>query len=67
MPLQPLSLTPPTPPPLIDVDEILMLWLLAGAQPAPGREGGLEKSMPRGGGGTPESRAWAPAGSVLPC
>lgn len=65
MPLQPLSLTPPTPPPLIDVDEILMLWLLAGAQPAPGREGGLEKSMPQG--GTPESRAWAPAGSVLPC
>lgn len=51
--LQPLPLPLPPPPlPLIDVDEILMLWLLAGAQPAQGRvEAGREgwrKACPRG-------------------
>lgn len=44
---QPLSLLPL---PLIDVDEILMLWLLAGAQPAQGRVGagraGWREGMP---------------------
>lgn len=61
-------LQPSLPPlPLIDVDEILMLWLLAGTRPAQGGVGagraGWRKHAP---GGTPESRAWAPSGSVLP-
>lgn len=62
---QPLSLLPL---PLIGADEILMLWLLAGAQPARGRVGagraGWREGMPHG---DTREQGRASTGSVLPC